>query len=62
MKPLRNLLIPAWLALAAILAPFAVEAGSFTDFLENKLADHLFRTTTYTAPATGYVALFTAAT
>lgn len=41
------------------LAPLA-QAGSFTDFLENKLADHLFRTTTYT-PGTLYVSLHTGA-
>lgn len=34
---------------------------AMTDFLENKLADHLFRTTTYSQPATLAIALFTAA-
>lgn len=34
---------------------------AMTDYLENKLADHLFRTTTYSQPATLAVALYTAA-
>lgn len=36
------------------------QAASMTDYLENKLADHIFRTTTYSQPATIYVALLTA--
>lgn len=35
---------------------------SFTDYLENKLLDHVFKNTAYTQPATVYVALFTTAT
>lgn len=31
-----------------------------SDYLENKVLDHLFGRTTYTAPATLYIALFTA--
>lgn len=34
---------------------------AMTDYLENKLADHLFRTTTFSQPATLAVALYTAA-
>lgn len=33
--------------------------GSFSDYLENKVLDHLFGGTAYSAPATVYVALFT---
>lgn len=33
-----------------------------TDFLENKLVDHVFRNVSYTPPTTVYVALFTTAT
>lgn len=33
---------------------------SFSDFLENELLDHVFGAAAYTAPATIYVALFTA--
>jgi hypothetical protein len=33
---------------------------AFTNYMENKVVDHLFRTTTYT-PSTSYIALFTAA-
>ncbi|HEX7124961.1 MAG TPA: hypothetical protein VF406_04190 [Thermodesulfobacteriota bacterium] len=36
-------------------------AGSFSDFLENELLDHVFGAAAYTAPATLYIALFTAA-
>ena len=35
--------------------------SSMSDYLENKLIDHLFRGTAFTAPATLYFALFTAA-
>lgn len=35
--------------------------ASMTDYLENKLADHLFRTTTYSQPSTLYIGLYTAA-
>lgn len=34
--------------------------SAFTDYAENKLCDHLFRAQTFSAPATLYVALFTA--
>lgn len=36
-------------------------AASLSDYLENKLVDHLFRATAYTAPATIYVGLSTTA-
>lgn len=50
------------LLLAALLAVgTAVHAGPLTDYLENKVIDHLFRGTAYTAPATLYVSLHTAA-
>lgn len=35
--------------------------SSMTDYLENKIADYLFRGQAYTAPANIYVALYTAA-
>lgn len=35
--------------------------SAMSDYLENKLVDHLFRATAYTAPATLYVGLLTAA-
>ncbi len=49
--------------IAAVLVLLATSVGatSFTDYLENKLVDHLFRGTAYTAPATLYVSLHTAA-
>lgn len=36
-------------------------AGSFSDFLELELLDHVFGAAAYTAPVTLYVALYTAA-
>lgn len=36
-------------------------AGSFSDFLENEVLDHVFGAAAYSAPATLYAALFTAA-
>jgi hypothetical protein len=35
--------------------------AEFTDFLENKIIDHMLRAQSYTPPATVYVGLFTAA-
>lgn len=35
--------------------------GALSDYLENKIVDHVLRATAYTAPATTYVALLTAA-
>lgn len=36
-------------------------AGSFSDFLENELLDHVFGNAAYSAPATLYVGLYTVA-
>lgn len=36
-------------------------AGSFSDFIENELLDHLLGNAAYSAPATVYLALFTVA-
>lgn len=36
-------------------------AGSFSDFLENELLDHVFGGAAYSAPATLYVGLYTVA-
>ena len=36
-------------------------AGSLSDFAENEILDHLLSAATYTAPATIYLAVFTAA-
>lgn len=63
MKRLKHLLLAAaaLLALGTSFLPQQAAATSFTDFLENKLVDHLFRGTSYTAPASIYVSLHTAA-
>lgn len=36
-------------------------AGNLSDYLENKVLDHILGTTTYTKPSTVYVALYTSA-
>ena len=36
--------------------------SSMTDYLENKLVDNFFRTTTFSRPATLYIALYTTST
>lgn len=36
--------------------------AALTNYLENKLIDHIFQNTAFTSPATLYVALFTAVT
>ena len=36
--------------------------AEFSDFLENKIIDHMLRSQSYTPPSTVYVALFTSAT
>lgn len=36
-------------------------AGSFTDYLEDKVLKHVFTNTAYTAPTTLYIGLFTVA-
>lgn len=56
----------ALLAMAAALVVASVtavpaHAGSLSDYLENKLTDHVFRGVPYTAPATIYVELYTSA-
>lgn len=58
-RTLHVLLLTAALVAAAALAP-AARAADYTNYLENKLADHLFRTTTYT-PGNVWVGLMTAA-
>lgn len=61
MKQLFNrALIAIALALLTLVAPLA-HAVALSDYLENKLIDHVFRGQAYTAPATIYVALYTSA-
>lgn len=49
------------LALLAMLVAAPARAVALSDFLENKLIDHVFRGQAYTAPLVIYVALFTSA-
>lgn len=58
MKPILRIL--AGLALAFTLQ-FAAQAQSLTDYGENKIVDHVFRATAFTAPTVLAVALFTSA-
>lgn len=44
---------------SAALQPLPARAAALSDYLENKLIDHVFRGTAYTAPATLYIALYT---
>lgn len=53
--------LAAILLAIATLLPVAAPAQSLTDYLENKLVDHIFRGQTFTAPATLYVSLHTSA-
>lgn len=57
MKHFKRLIAASLLAIVA----FTAQAASMSDYLENKLVDHVFRATAYTAPATVYVGLGTAA-
>lgn len=49
------------LAMLVVLASAPARAVALSDYLENKLVDHVFRGQVYTAPTTIYVALFTSA-
>lgn len=64
MKPFKKLFASVCLALALlaaiVTAPLA-QAGALSDYLENKLIDHVFRGVPYTAPTTIYVELYTSA-
>lgn len=51
---IRRLLLPLAFACVPVLAC----AQAFTDYAENKVGDHLLRSTAFTAPSTYYVALF----
>lgn len=62
MKSLKSAFYAIALSLLASCAfvPLA-QAGALSDYLENKLTDHVFRGTPYTAPSTIYVELYTSA-
>lgn len=53
--------LPAALMKALPSSVSSADAASMSDYLENAIADHIFRTTTYTAPSGIYVSLHTAA-
>lgn len=45
----------------ALVVSVPAQAGALSDYLENKLIDHVFRGQAYTAPVTIYVELYTSA-
>jgi hypothetical protein len=63
MKRFKNSIFSFALMACAMLASIAfspaAQAVSLSDYLENKVIDHVFRGTAYTAPTTIYVALYT---
>ena len=60
-KLFNNLLFCVALAASALFAALPAHAVAISDYLENKITDNVFRATSYTAPTTIYVALFTSA-
>lgn len=56
---LATVAAPAVVATAAFVSATPANAAALSDYLENKLIDHVFRATSYTAPGTIYVALYT---
>lgn len=60
MTCLKKLFLGLAVNLAALFVVAPAFAGPLTDYLENKLIDHVFRGTAYSAPATLYVSLHTA--
>ena len=61
MKMLRKTFFLLALVLAGCTSILDAQAGALSDYLENKLVDHVFRGTAYTAPGTVYVGLSTSA-
>ena len=59
MKP-SNFFRSAFTLLAAAFLSASVYAGALTNYAENKVVDHMFRTTTWT-PSTVYIGLMTSA-
>lgn len=59
MKRLAKLFAPLIIAFALV-APSVTHAGALTDYAENKIIDAVIRGQTLGAPATWYVALYTA--
>ena len=57
----RGIFIVAVVALVMIVVSQCAKAAALSDYLENKLVDHVWRGTAYTAPANTYVALYTSA-
>jgi hypothetical protein len=58
---IKSLVIVAFIALVGLIPLAPAQAGSFTDYFENKLVDLLIRGQAYSPPATLYVGLLTAA-
>lgn len=58
---LRQIILSVFLAVLALFAGLPAQAGSFTDFAENKLVDTIFRGQASGIPASWYVGLDTVA-
>jgi hypothetical protein len=56
MKLIKTFIAMCWIAAFALFHT-AAHAGALTDYAENKIVDDLFRTTSYSPPATYYVGL-----
>lgn len=61
MKNLKGKLLSALAAVVLLVSSLPSGAAAMSDFLENKLIDHVFRATAYSAPATIYIGLSTSA-
>lgn len=59
MKSTRTVFASVLLALSLAFSGAVAQAAAMSDYLENKLIDHVFRGTSFTAPANIYVALYT---
>lgn len=57
----RSLALISFAAVAMAACAQPAHAGGMSDYLENKLTDHVFRGQPYTAPAVIHVALYTTA-
>lgn len=58
MKKLITILF-IFLFLTFLVTPTIVRAGSMSDYLENEVLDHVFKTGNYTVPTNLYIALYT---
>lgn len=60
---IKKIVAQLFLSIALLISAACAMAGALTDYMENKVVDHLFRGTAYSesAPTNYYVALYTSA-